>query len=134
MNTHVNKFCSAAFFHLFIIKRICKYLSKETTEKLVHAFFFNDIDYCNCLLYGLLVKQLDKMQRLQDSAARLPKFCQIAPVLVDLHWLPVKYRIDFKIGLARSYISDLISVKENKYHLRSSDTEYAENNKKDTRR
>ena len=131
MNTHVNKFCSAAFFHLFNISAFAGiYRKKQLRNSCMLSFLM----ICNSLLYGLMVKQLDKMQRLQDSAARLSKFCQIAPVLVDLHWLPVKYRIDFKIGLARSYISDLISVKENKYHLRSSDTEYAENNKKDTRR
>ena len=38
MNTHVNKVCSAAYFHLYNIKRIRKYLSQDTTEKLVHAF------------------------------------------------------------------------------------------------
>ena len=35
MNTHVNIVCGSVYFHLFNIKRICKYLSKETTEKLV---------------------------------------------------------------------------------------------------
>lgn len=78
MNTHVNIVCGSVYFHLFNIKRICKYLSKETTEKLVEAFFSSRIDYCNSLLYGLPVKQLDKMPRVQNNAARimfLPKFC-----------------------------------------------------------
>ena len=134
MNTHGNKVCSASYFHLFKIQRISKYPWKEITEKLVHAFFSSRIDYCNSLLYGLLAKQLNKIQRIQNTAAhmilRLPKFCHITPVLVDLHCLLVRYRIVFKIclftfkalhGLTPSYISDLISVKENKYHLRSSE-------------
>ena len=94
MNTHVNKVCSAAYFHLYNIKRIRKYLSQDTTEKLLHAFFSSRIDYCNSLLYGLPAKQLDKLQRVQNTAARiiffLPKFCHITPVLVRLHWLPIK--------------------------------------------
>ena len=132
MNTHVNKVCSAAYFHLYNIKRIRKYLSQDTTEKLVHAFFSSRIDYCNSLLYGLPAKQLDKLQRVQNTAARiiffLPKFCHITPVLVRLHWLPIKSRIHFKIclitvkvlhGLSPSYLFDLISVKKTRYSLRS---------------
>ena len=72
--------------------------------------------------------------RVQNSAARLAfkesKFCYIRPLLKSLHWLPVKYRIGFKVllltfkaihGLAPSYISDLISVKDTsgRYVLRS---------------
>ena len=53
----------------------------------------------------------------------------ITPLLVDLHWLPVKFRIEFKIlivfkifrGLAPSYLSFLIISKPgSKYNLRSS--------------
>ena len=57
----------------------------------------------------------------------LPKFCHITPVLVRLHWLPIKSRIHFKIclitkllhGLSPSYLFDLISVKKTRYSLRS---------------
>ena len=59
------------------------------------------------------------------------KYCHITPLLVDLHWLPVKFRIEFKIllivfkiftGLAPSYLSFLITFKPvSKYNLSSSD-------------
>ena len=58
----------------------------------------------------------------------LPKFCHITPVLVRLHWLPIKSRIHFKIclttfkvlhGLSPSYLFDLILVKKTRYSLRS---------------
>ena len=57
------------------------------------------------------------------------KYCHITPPLVDLHWLPVKFRIEFKIlivfkifrRLAPSYLSFLITSKPvSKYNLRSS--------------
>ena len=58
------------------------------------------------------------------------KYCHITPLLVDLHWLPVKFRIEFKIllivfkifrRLAPSYLSFLITSKPvSKYNLRSS--------------
>ena len=96
-------------------------------------FFTCCIDYCNSLLYGLPAKQLDKIQRVQNTAARiiyrLPKLCHISLMLYSLHWLPVKYRIDLKIclftfkaihGLTPSYLSNLVAVKTNSSNLRSS--------------
>ena len=90
----------------------------------VACFVTCRIDYCNSLLYGLPDYQLAKLQRVQNLAARLvyreSKFCHINPLLKKLHWLPIMYRIRFKIalltykdisGLAPSYITDLISIK-----------------------
>ena len=58
------------------------------------------------------------------------KYCHITPLLADLYWLHVKFRIEFKIllivfkifrGLAPSYLSFLIISKPvSKYNLRSS--------------
>ena len=88
---------------------------------MIHAFVSSRLDYCNSLLYGLPELQIDKIQRVQNAAARLifkkPKFCHITPVLSQLHWLPIKYRIEFKIllmtfkaihGMAPNYICKLL--------------------------
>ena len=68
-------------------------------EPLIQAFVSSRLDYCNSLLYGLPQIQIDKIQRVQNAAARLifeqPKFCHITPVLSQLHWLPIKYHIEF---------------------------------------
>ena len=83
--------------------RIRKHLSRKSTETLIHAFVSSRLDYCNSLLYGLPQVQIEKLQRVQNAAARLifkePKFSHITPVLYQLHWLPIKYRIEFKILL-----------------------------------
>ena len=85
-------------------------------------------------MYGLPAYQIAKLQRVQNSAARLvymvPKFVHISPFLKELHWLPVKYRIEFKIliltfqaiyGLAPEYLCDLIQIRElPNYNLRRS--------------
>ena len=131
--THINKTCKAAFFHLHNIRRIGKFLSNEVTQTLVHAYVMGKLDYCNSLLFGLPDKQIKKLQRVQNAAARLisytPRFCHITPVLCTLHWLPIKFRIEFKMlviifksihGLSPVYISNLISMKpQSNYCLRS---------------
>ena len=124
INTHVTKCCQAAFFHLFNIRRIRKFLNHETVQILVNAFVTSRLDYCNSLLYGLPATQLNKLQRVQNAAARLicniSRFDHISPILFELHWLPIKYRINFKIllitykalhGLAPNYTTELITVK-----------------------
>ena len=133
MSTHISKSCSAAFFWLHNIKRISKFLSRDKLETVLHAFVTSRIDYCNGLLYGLPDCEIAKLQRVQNAAARLltssRKYDHITPVLQELHWLPVRYRIHFKIllltfkalnGMAPAYISDLINVrKPARYSLRS---------------
>ena len=75
-----------------------------------------------------------KLQRIQNAAARLicqqSRFFHITPLLFDLHWLQVKFRIEFKIllitfkalkDLAPTYMNSFISIKStSQYDLRSS--------------
>ena len=133
MVTHINKIWSTSFLHLHNIRCIRKFLSVESTKLLVHALVINRIDYFNSLLYGLPQTQLVKLQRVQNAAARLickvSRFDHITPVLFSLHWLPVNYRITFKVllvtykaihGIAPVYIQDLIKIREKSvYSLRS---------------
>ena len=71
-------------------------------------------------------------QRVMNASARLvycaPKYCHVTPLLRELHWLPVRLRVDFKIllvtfkilhGVAPSYLKDLVSVlPDSRYQLR----------------
>ena len=125
--------CKSAFFHLYNIRRIKNYLSRENLLTLVHAFITSRLDYCNSLLYGVPKEQISKLQRVQNAAARLVmdigKYSHITPALYDLHWLPIHARIHFKIlllafkvihGQAPAYLSSLMSVKsKSHYSLRS---------------
>ena len=121
------------FFHLHNIRRVRKYLSIESAQKLVHAFITSRLHYCNSLLDGLPHCALTKQQRVQNAAARVlylaPRYCHITPILYELHWLPVTLRIEFKIiiithkaihGTAPNYLSSLADFKPNfSYSLRS---------------
>ena len=95
-------------------------------------FITSRLDYCNGLLYGAPEYQIKKLQRVMNASARLvyraPKYCHITPLLRELHWLPVRLRVDFKIllvtfkvlhGVAPSYLKDLVSVlPDSHYQLR----------------
>ena len=91
-------------------------------EILVHAFVSSKLDYCNSLLYGLPKHMISSLQSVQNTAARVvtvtKKFDHITPVLIQLHWLRVHFRISFKvlllvykalIGMAPLYIMELLS-------------------------
>ena len=63
MATHRTRTCNSASYYLYNLRRIRKYLSKENTKTLVHAFISSRIDYCNSLLYGAPEYQINKLQR-----------------------------------------------------------------------
>ncbi|XP_044183836.1 uncharacterized protein LOC122964347 [Acropora millepora] len=131
--SQINLICKKAMLAIRSIGRIKKYLSKDHIACVVNAFVIPHLDYCNSVLYGLPKSQLDKLQRIQNVAARLVKGVRkqdhITPTLKALHWLPVEKRIIFKIllmtyktlnGLAPSYLTTLITPYHPTRKLRSS--------------
>ena len=103
MEPQVNSVCKSAFYHLRNLSRIRKYISMQSAEVLVHAFVTSKLDFCNSLLYGLTHQATQKLQSVQNAAARLisltHKYDHVTPILRALHWLPVEQRIKFKIIL-----------------------------------
>ena len=99
----VNSICKSARFNLFNISRSRGSLTTDAAKILIQAYVMSKIDYCNSLLYGIPDKLLNRIQRIQNYAARvvlrLHKFSHITPALAALHRLPVNRRIDFKIAL-----------------------------------
>ena len=53
LQDHINKACRAAYFRIYNIRHIRTFLTKETTQILVHSLVISGIDYCNSLLFGL---------------------------------------------------------------------------------
>ena len=85
------------------------------------------LDYCNGLLHGLPTHLVAKLQSILNTATRLVtkprKYEHITPVMINLHWLPIQYRIQFKLlllmykslhGLAQSNLADKLSLRPNK--------------------
>ena len=120
MNVHIGKICNKAFRGLYNIRQIRKFLTVQSTKTLVHAFISSHLDYCNALLFGLPKYQLDRLQKVQNAAARvifqISKFDHITPA----RQLPVTFRVQFQLILfvykslhnqSPPYIKDLLSLK-----------------------
>ena len=105
MTNHISTICRTAYMHLHNISRIRRYLTPEATKSLVHAFIMSRLDYGNALLAGLPLEHLKELQRIQNIAARIitftPRRDHITPILKQLHWLPIKRRIELKNTSAR---------------------------------
>lgn len=71
MSFHINNIVKVAFYHLRNIAEICKYINVTTAEVLVHAFIISKLDFCNSLLYGLPKYEINKLQSVQNAAARV---------------------------------------------------------------
>jgi len=113
-------------------------LPTEATRALVQAFVSCRLDYCNSLLAGVADVHIRRLQLLQNAAARLvagARRCDhISPVLAELHWLPVRQRITFKIAVlvwkclhnkAARYLAELcipVTSVEGRRQLRSATT------------
>ena len=134
MVDHISQMAKAGYYHLRRIKSIRKFLTKEATERIVHAFITSKLDTNNGLLYGIDDCQLKSLEMLQNSAARLVtgagKYDGITPILNQLHWLPIKARIIFKTllfvykclhDMAPAYLSDHINFVNHGKSLRSKD-------------
>ena len=101
LSSNITAVCRSCFYHLYNISKIRRFLSEEALKRVVHALVISRLDYCNSLFYGLPTKSIDRLQRVQNSAARLikrvPRSQPITPTLMELHWLRVEKRITFKI-------------------------------------
>ena len=104
MERQVNKLCQVCYFHLRRLRPVRRSFTKESLLTLVHAFITSRVDHCDGVLYGSSGYLLDRLQSVLNSAARLilgvSKFDSVsAAIRDDLHWLPIRKRIQFKIAL-----------------------------------
>ena len=135
MRNHLKNIKSSVISNLINIARITKYLDKSSIMKLVHGLVLSKIDFCNSIFYDLPDCDLRSQQLLINSGVRLvvglPRFSHehITPSLIDLHILPVKARIKYKICLLTykalkydepKYLTELIQKRETLPSLRSS--------------
>jgi len=135
MEQHVNSVCRSCYAQLRQIGHIRQYLNICATKSLVNALVTSRIDYCNSLLNGVPKVILNKLQHVQNTAARLitrtSRRSHITPILKELHWLPIQQRIQYKLLVltfkalhdeAPAYIKNLLQVYKPNRNLRSQNT------------
>ena len=103
MSSQVSSVCRSAYYHIFRIAKIRASLTIVACKTLVHAFVISRLDYGNALLYSITDRLLHRLEMIQHSAARIITCIKrhdrqtITAELRHLHWLPVKWRINYKI-------------------------------------
>ena len=92
--------CSAAPLELRRIASVLPYLTQSATAQLVLSAITSRLDYYNSILAGLPLKQISRLQRVQNNAAKLvlrkSKYDHVTPLRQELHWLPIKFRTQYK--------------------------------------
>ena len=134
MSHNTSEIVRCCYFHIHHIGQINKFLPRQTRERVVNALVTSRLDYCNSLLYGTVDKNFARLQRLQNTAARLimcvPKY-DITPVLKEFHCLLVREGVGFKKMLlvhravnfrGPVYLRDLIWIYTPTRSLRSAGT------------
>ena len=128
----VSKSCH---FHIRDIRRIRHLLPLSAATALANSLVSSKLDYCNSLYSGISQVNLNKLQRIQNSLARVitntSKYQHITPILKKLHWLPIKQRIDYKLCLLTyktltnqqpTYLYNSLSFPSHSVSTRSSDS------------
>ena len=138
MYSQINTICKSVNFHIRNIWRIRRFITTEACHHIVRGLVLSRLDYANSLLFGTREADLTRLQRLQNKAARLFLSCgrdqSSTDLFRELHWLPVKQRIIYKLMLyiykalndmAPCYISAMVHLQntdpaEYRQRLRSS--------------
>ena len=141
MKCHVTNLCQAIYLEIRRLKQMSTYVDQNSLKTLAVSFILSRLDYCNSLFKNSNKDLINKLQKLQNFTAKviLKKSVRdhVTPCLIQLHWLPIKFRIDFKIAvlvykclnnLAPSYLCNLIELYSPIRNLRSSNSLLLVNN------
>ena len=93
--------CESCFYHIHDLRRIRRHIPLSTAKTISNALISSRLDYGNSLLNNIAKQDLSKLKGVQNCLARIvlrvPRFSPSLPLLKQIHWLPVNYRIQFKL-------------------------------------
>ena len=91
MNCHVTNISKAIYLEIRKLKQMSKFVSESSLKTLASSFILSRLDYCNALFKNMNNYQFDKLQKLQNFAAKVVTgkslYDHVTPCLIDLHWL-----------------------------------------------
>ena len=134
MHQQVSSVVRSVYFQISRLAKVRRHLTDAACARMVNALITTRLDFQNSLLLGLPACEMSRLQKAQNSAARLltgaKRRDHITPVLKQLHWLPVRQRIDYKIILtvhnsihretSPIYLKEFLSLRCPSRRLRSS--------------
>jgi len=102
LSAQVAAVCRSGYYQLRQLRPLVISMSSDAVKTLVQAFISYRLDYCNSMFYGITDGLVSRLQSVQKVAARsvsgARRYDHITPVLQELHWLPVRRQVDFKMA------------------------------------
>ena len=102
MDWYVSSVVSSCNFQIRALHHIRPQLTLDAAKSVAVSTVGARLDYCNSLLYGTSQRNLDRLQRVQNSLARVvtqaPRRCSATELRRQLHWLPIRQHVNFKLG------------------------------------
>lgn len=133
MEKQINATVRSCYFNIRNIGKIRKYIDEDACKTLVQSLVISRLDYANALYAGLPQSLLHRLELVQNSAARVitktSRKEHITPILFKLHWLPIEFRVKYKLilhaykalhDMAPNYIKDMLQPYRPTRSLRSS--------------
>jgi Reverse transcriptase (RNA-dependent DNA polymerase)/Endonuclease-reverse transcriptase len=130
---HVTTVCRSCYHHIRALRHVRESLPDDVARIVACSMVGSRLDYCNALFAGMSASNVYKLQRVQNTLARVllhrRRFDHITPALKELHWLPIVHRVTFKLASLAytvrasgqpSYLRELIQDYEPARTLRSS--------------
>ena len=132
MREHIGMTAASCLFHLRRLRQLRHIVNQYVMKRLVCTYILTRLDYCNCVLAELQAKSLKPLERVMNAAARLGMGLQprdhITEAMHNLHWLPLTFRIKYKLclmmyaalnGRCPTYINNIIiaGIAVNETHL-----------------
>lgn len=135
LKQHISNKARSAAYAMHNLRKLRKYLDKNSALKIANSLVFSHMDYANALFVNLPKSTLLPLQRIQNLTAKIilgqSKYSSSTNALKELHILPIHVRAEYKLvvlvykclhDLAPVYLKKLIHIRENRYSTRSTST------------
>ena len=133
LDSHATSVARACNYHAWAIRHIRHLLTTDLAVTLACTLILTRLDYCNSCVVRSSGRQHSKLQRVQNTTARITLQTThrepAEPLLKLLHWLPVCQHIQYKLATLTykirhtttpSYLSRHIQSRQSARQLRSS--------------